>query len=75
MNACGGQISQGIACGTPIVVGDGPLQGVRGTVLGLDGNDRLIVALMLLRGLIAVTIDPGLVEIDTATAPTALVVH
>jgi transcription antitermination factor NusG len=45
--------------GTQVVVDEGPLQGLRGTVLGVDDNVRLIVAVTLLRGLIPVALDPG----------------
>jgi hypothetical protein len=68
-------LSSVFSCGTPIVVGDGPLQGVRGTVLGLDAHDRLIVALTLLCGLTAVTIHPDLVLVDPELVAAPLVVH
>jgi hypothetical protein len=44
---------------TSIVLGDGPLQGVRGTVLGVDESHQLIVAVTLQRGFILVKLDPA----------------
>jgi transcription antitermination factor NusG len=63
--------------GTPIVVDEGPLQGLRGTVLGVDENLRLIVAMTLLRGSIPVALDPADVHCDdgTATGAPQLLTH
>jgi hypothetical protein len=71
----GQMLSSVFSSGTRIVVGDGPLEGVRGTVLGLDADHRLIVALTLRRGLLGVRIDPQMVLIDTELAAAPLVVH
>ena len=63
--------------GTAIVVDEGPLQGLRGTVLGVDENLRLVVAMTLLRGVIPVALDPADVHCDdqAATGAPQLLTH
>jgi len=58
----------GFVLGTPVVIEDGLLQGLRGMVLGIDANERLIVAVTLLHRAIAVELDPDLVRIERAAA-------
>ena len=58
--------------GTSVVLDEGPLAGLRGTVLGVDENQRLIVSVALLRGVIPVAVDPSGVRIHgrpTAVQP------
>ena len=50
--------------GTPVVIEDGPFEGVRAIVLGLDARQILIVAVTLLRRTIAVELDPAWVRIE-----------
>jgi len=61
--------------GTQIVVEDGPLYGVRGTVLGVDEEDRVIVSVLLLRGVMAFAIDAAAVRIEGQMPPAALRAH
>jgi len=61
--------------GTQIVVEDGPLYGVRGTVLGVDGDDRVIVSVLLLRGAMAFAIDAAAVRVDGLVPASALRAH
>ena len=61
--------------GTQIVVEDGPLYGVRGTVLGVDEDDRVIVSVLLLRGVMAFAIDAAAVRIEGQMPPAALRAH
>jgi transcription antitermination factor NusG len=61
--------------GTSIVVGEGPLQGLRGTVLGIDESHRLVVAVALLRGLIPVALDPTGVYVDDRVTEAQLLKH
>jgi transcription antitermination factor NusG len=50
--------------GTSVVIEDGPLQGVRGTVVGMDDKQYLIVSVSLLRRSIAIELDPSWVRIE-----------
>jgi transcription antitermination factor NusG len=61
--------------GTRIVVEDGPLYGVRGTVLSVDEDDRVIVSVLLLRGVMAFAIDAAAVRIESQIPPAALRAH
>jgi transcription antitermination factor NusG len=61
--------------GTQVVVEDGALYGVRGTVLGVDEDDRVIVSVMLLRGVMAFAIDAAAVRIEGQIPPAALRAH
>jgi hypothetical protein len=61
--------------GTQIVVEDGLLYGVRGTVLGVDADDRVIVSVLLLRGAMAFAIDAAAVRVEGPVAPAALRAH
>ena len=61
--------------GTQVVVEDGPLFGVRGTVLGIDEDDRVIVSVLLLRGVMAFAIDAAAVRIEAQIPPAALRAH
>jgi hypothetical protein len=55
--------------GTSVVIEDGPLHGVRGTVLATDNRQCVIVAVNLLRCSIAVELDPDSVRIENPDAP------
>jgi hypothetical protein len=57
--------------GTAIVVDEGPLQGLRGTVLGVDEYLQLIVAMPLLSGSMPVVLDPADVHRDDRLATAA----
>ena len=61
--------------GTSIVVEEAPFDGVPGTVLGVDEDDRVIVSVMLLRGAIAITLDPTAVRIERQIPPAPLRAH
>jgi len=45
--------------GWSVVILNGAFQGMRGTVLGVDENDRVIVAVPLLRGVLPLILDPA----------------
>jgi transcription antitermination factor NusG len=51
--------------GNVVVVEDGPLRGVSGTVLGIDDKEYLIVSITLLQRSIAVELDPRWVRLTT----------
>jgi ribosomal protein L24 len=55
--------------GTPVVIAAGPLQGVRGTVLGVDDKQSLIVVVTLWRGWTAVALDPQWVHVEDSETP------
>ena len=57
--------------GMPVVIEDGPLQGLRAMVLGVDARQLLIVAVTLLHRTIAVELDPGWVDIEDPGRPMA----
>ena len=50
--------------GTSVIVGAGPLQGLRGTVLGVDERNRVIVTVMLMRGITPVALEPSALSVD-----------
>jgi hypothetical protein len=64
-----------IAPGTPVVVGEGPLQGLRGTILGMYENGRVIVAVTLLRTVAPVEFDPADICFDAQVSAQQLVKH
>ena len=55
--------------GTPVVIEDGPLEGVRAISLGLDARQLLIVAVTLRRQTMAVKLDPAWVRIECPERP------
>jgi hypothetical protein len=55
--------------GTPVVIEDGPLEGVRAISLGLDARQLLIVAVTLRRQTVAVQLDPNWVRIECPDRP------
>lgn len=55
--------------GSPVVIDDGPLQGMRGTVLGVDDNESVFVAVALLRGWVAVELDADWVRVEESMMP------
>jgi hypothetical protein len=61
--------------GTSILVVRGPLQGLRGTVLGLDEFHRVIVAVAVLRGLLPLVLDQAAVHIDERAAAVRMMAH
>ena len=61
--------------GTPVIVDQGALEGVEGTVLGVDEDQQLIVTIALLRGVIPVAIDPTTVHIDDRLNSVRFVTH
>jgi transcription antitermination factor NusG len=60
--------------GTSVVVAEGPLQGLRGTVVGLDQNERLVVEITVMSSSVSVKCDPTGVYLDDAAEP-RLVMH
>jgi transcription antitermination factor NusG len=50
--------------GTPVIVDEGPFEGLPATVLAVGEHDRLIVTVALLSGLMPLTLDPTAVHID-----------
>jgi hypothetical protein len=64
-----------LAPGTPVVVGEGPLQGLRGTILGMYENGRVIVAVTLLRTEPPVELDPTEIYVDARGPEPQLVKH
>jgi hypothetical protein len=74
MSAAGSSVSRawrwrpnplaGLVLGTSVVIEDGVLQGLRGVVLGIDRRERVIVAITLLRCVIAVELEPDGVRIE-----------
>jgi transcription antitermination factor NusG len=61
--------------GTPVIVDHGPLEGVHGTVLGVDEDQQLIVTIALRRGVIPVAIDPTQVRIGDRLNVVPFVTH
>jgi hypothetical protein len=61
--------------GTPVIVDHGLLEGVQGTVLGVDEDQQLIVTIALLRGVVPIAIDPMAVHIDDRLNSVRLVTH
>jgi len=55
--------------GTPVVIDAGLLQGVRGTVLGVDDKQSLIVVVPLWSGWTAVALDPQWVHVEDSETP------
>jgi hypothetical protein len=55
--------------GASVVIDEGILQGVRATVLGVAGRQRIVVAITLWHGLTAVELDCCSVRIDEPAAP------
>lgn len=51
--------------GTKVLIANGPLQGVRGSVLDASDRQFLVVSIGLLRRSIAVEMDPRWVQLDT----------
>jgi hypothetical protein len=64
-----------LAPGTPVMVGDGPLQGLRGTILGTYENGRVIVAVTLLRSEPPVELDPTEICVDAGVSEPPLLKH
>jgi hypothetical protein len=64
-----------LAPGTPVVVGEGPLQGLRGTILGMYENGRVIVAVTLLRTEPPVELDPTDIYVEPEVSEGLLVEH
>jgi len=54
------------APGTLVVVAEGPFQVLRGTVAGLDQNERLVVEIMVMSSSVSVKVDPRGVYLDDA---------
>jgi len=50
--------------GTSVVVGEGPLQGLHGTVVGLADDERLIIELAFTTSSVAVEFDPTGLYVD-----------
>ena len=61
--------------GTTVVVGAGPLQGLRGTVLGVDERQRVIVTVLLMRGITPLAFDPAALSVDDRFAEPQLLKH
>jgi len=61
--------------GTPVVVGEGPLQGLRGTILGMYENGRVMVEVTLLRTEPPVELDPADIYLDALVPERQLVEH
>lgn len=52
--------------GTSVVVGEGPLQGLHGTVVGLADDERLIIELSFTTSSVAMEFDPTGLYVDEA---------
>jgi len=50
--------------GTSVVVGEGPLQGLHGTVIGLAHDERLIIELAFTTSSVSVEFDPTGLYVD-----------
>jgi transcription antitermination factor NusG len=61
--------------GMTVVVGEGPFQGLRATVLGADQDDHLIVQVALLQGFAPVALDASQVSVDCSVGHPQLVTH
>jgi hypothetical protein len=53
-----------VEVGTPVLINAGPLQGVRGTILGFGSGDGLIVMVRLLREITAIALPACCLRID-----------
>lgn len=53
-----------VGAGTAVLIDTGPLQGVRGTILGFAGEDGLIVMVRLLRETTALELPACCLRID-----------
>jgi transcription antitermination factor NusG len=61
--------------GTAVVVSEGPLLGLRGTVMGCDDNDRLVVQVVLLGGVTPVILEASQVCAEREATIRGLVKH
>jgi hypothetical protein len=61
--------------GTPVIVDEGPFEGVPATVLAVAEDHRLIVTVALLSGMIPLTLDPAAVHIDHRSTGVRLMTH
>lgn len=61
--------------GASVIVDAAPFQGVRGTVLGLGDDQRLIVMVALFWGVVALILDPVAVHTEHAFAAAPLITH
>jgi hypothetical protein len=61
--------------GASVIVDAAPFQGVRGTVLGLGDDQRLIVMVALFCGVVALFLDPVAVHTEHALAAAPLITH
>ena len=55
--------------GTSVVVGEGPLQGLHGTVVGLAEDERLIIELSFTTRSVAMAFDPTGLYVDEGGEP------
>jgi transcription antitermination factor NusG len=60
--------------GASVIIEDGPLQGLRATVLGVVQN-RIVVTVALADRVTAFELDPACVRLDSIAAPAAALVH
>jgi hypothetical protein len=67
-------IADALRPGAPLVIQEGPLQGVPGTLLGFVQRG-ILVAVLLANGLTALELEPAWVRFDTAGAPLPLPTH
>ena len=61
--------------GTAVVVSDGPLVGLRGTVLGSDDKDHLVIQVALLGGITPITLEASQVCAEREARAGGLVKH
>jgi hypothetical protein len=60
--------------GAPVVIEGGALQGLRATMLGF-ADPRIVVAVTLADGVMAVELDAAEVRLDSAAAPVPVTIH
>ena len=68
-----GFVSSTFSPGTSVVVGEGPLQGLHGTVVGLADDERVIIELSFMTSSVAMAFDPtGLYVDDVGERPVVM---
>ena len=61
--------------GSAVMVDEGPLEGLSGTVVAVDENRRLIVMFALMPGVVPVTLDPTAVHVERPFTAIRLATH
>jgi hypothetical protein len=70
-SSCRGQAKSQLGSGTPVVIGAGPLQGMRGTVLSFAHDDWLVVLVRLGRGATPLELPPWWILVDDGVTDVA----